>query len=1138
MSLSRDQEDATLLWPPLAVVALSAAVGSAPGAQSYGIAPGQWTWVAGSSATGQPGSYGTKGVAAASNVPGSRWGAASLRDGAGRLWLFGGDTAGNFSSLANDLWQWDGAAWTWISGSDTENQPGDYGTLGAGAASNLPGARAPAAWWTDPAGRFWIFGGYGRSATSAGYLADLWKWDGSTWTWMAGPSQEDQFAGSFGTKGVAAATNFPPARQLAAAWTDRSGSLWLFGGMNGTDALGDLWKWNGSAWAWVGGSSSPNQPGVYGTPGIGAAANSPGARYGSSTWVDASGNLWLFGGYGADSTAGGFGWMNDLWKWDGSTWTWMGGAEIANPIGVYGTGGAAAAGNGPGGREGAGAWVDGTGNVWVFGGFGFDGRTDGYLGNLGDLWKWNGSAWAWMGGSDLSDSEGSYGTLGASSSSGIPGARSYAATWKDTSGNAWLLGGSGVAGGVSGLLNDLWAFGSSGGCTPPDPPAVSAPSSAAPGESGLSAAVADHAGSTYAWSVSGGTIDSGQGTSHITFTVTGNPVTLSVTESRGGCTSSPGTATVSVASGGCTPPATPTVSAPGGATPGQSGLVASVADHTGSTYTWSVAGGALTGGQGTHQLTFTAGASGAVTLTVTETNSGCASAAATAVVPISSGGCSPPATPTISAPGGATPGQSGLVASVADHAGSTYAWGVTGGTVTGGQGTHQLTFTAGASGAVALTVTETNGGCSSGLATASVPIGSSACTPPDLPVIVAPALAGRGQTGLTASVTDHTGSTFLWSISGGSLNGGQGTFQVTFVAFFGASLTLKVTETNGGCTSPQASIVVPLSYGCPPTLSALTDTPLTRPSQFIAWVSPWTTPAGKLRVLAAGLGGVEILDPATSKVTSTIPVPSWRAVGTPQGIAFSAAGFAGACAFAAGEGDKTPASSACLSEPPKSQAQTFAIASLPSGTEAVSVGGTTLHWIRYDVSANKLADLGTAPTQAPVFGLDWTGSAVAAASTTFGLELFTLEGAGTAGPYRITPRGTLPLPGTAYSVVSCGSSAWVAGYDRGLHRIDLTDLDHPKLAATYPATPSLVVDVACSGTFLTVVSIADQSGAGGDVKLYQVADLEAAPSGPLPTAAWHQTYDFATSATIAGTKLAVGRGAKPISLWNVQACSP
>ena len=66
-------------------------------------------------------------------------------------------------------------------------------------------------------------------------------------------------------------------------------------------------------WTWVGGSSTlpascvnnPSgfcaQPGVYGTLGIAAAGNIPGARDSAATWTDSNGNFWLFGGEGADS---------------------------------------------------------------------------------------------------------------------------------------------------------------------------------------------------------------------------------------------------------------------------------------------------------------------------------------------------------------------------------------------------------------------------------------------------------------------------------------------------------------------------------------------------------------------------------------------------------------------------------------------------------------------------------------------------------------------------------------------------------------------------------------------------------------------------------------------------------------------
>jgi hypothetical protein len=60
--------------------------------------------------------------------------------------------------------------------------------------------------------------------------------------------------------------------------------------------------------------SGGGQPGVYGTFGMSAAGNDPGGRDGTSFWMDSSGNLWLFGGYGYDAN-GAVGLLNDLWKY-------------------------------------------------------------------------------------------------------------------------------------------------------------------------------------------------------------------------------------------------------------------------------------------------------------------------------------------------------------------------------------------------------------------------------------------------------------------------------------------------------------------------------------------------------------------------------------------------------------------------------------------------------------------------------------------------------------------------------------------------------------------------------------------------------------------------------------------------------
>ena len=55
------------------------------------------------------------------------------------------------------------STWTWISGSDTTNQPGEYGEIGNGSTENIPGGRYNAAgWYDDLRNEFWLFGGLVR----------------------------------------------------------------------------------------------------------------------------------------------------------------------------------------------------------------------------------------------------------------------------------------------------------------------------------------------------------------------------------------------------------------------------------------------------------------------------------------------------------------------------------------------------------------------------------------------------------------------------------------------------------------------------------------------------------------------------------------------------------------------------------------------------------------------------------------------------------------------------------------------------------------------------------------------------------------------------------------------------------------
>jgi N-acetylneuraminic acid mutarotase len=298
---------------------------------------------------------------------------------------------------------------------------------------------------------------------------DLWEYEVSSaqWIWVGG-SNTAAGAGSYGTAGLAAAGNSPPARTGAISWVDSAGIFWLFGGAqlnsNGSylAVLNDLWSYNPttSLWTWIGGSNTPNAVGVYGTQGAAAASNVPGARTGSSIWLDASGNVWLFGGLGL-SQSGVVQDYNDLWEYNPGSgqWTWVGGSDVGNAAGVYGTRRAGAAGNGPGARVSAVSWTDHSGNLWLFGGYGY--AQVGNLGVLDDLWEYNpsSSVWTWIGGASSTAAYGTYGKQGIPASGNTPGAREQAVGWLDSSGNFWLFGGFGFDSfDVEDDLNDLWRF--------------------------------------------------------------------------------------------------------------------------------------------------------------------------------------------------------------------------------------------------------------------------------------------------------------------------------------------------------------------------------------------------------------------------------------------------------------------------------------------------------------------------------------------------------------------------------------------------------------------------------------------------------------------------------------------------------
>jgi uncharacterized protein (TIGR02145 family) len=185
----------------------------------------------------------------------------------------------------------------------------------------------------------------------------------------------------------------------------------------------------------------------------------PGNRSGAFSWTGQDNKLYLFGG-GANNAQGVYVRYNDLWSYDTASaeWTLLGGSEVADAPGIYGQLGVADSNNWPGSRELGAAWADGSGNLWLFGGLGFDASNQSWW--LNDLWKYDiaSGLWTWVGGSDSGNSIGSYGQIGIGLESNVPAARHLCTYWQNND-DFYVMGGIGTGAGLpGGYLNDLWKF--------------------------------------------------------------------------------------------------------------------------------------------------------------------------------------------------------------------------------------------------------------------------------------------------------------------------------------------------------------------------------------------------------------------------------------------------------------------------------------------------------------------------------------------------------------------------------------------------------------------------------------------------------------------------------------------------------
>ena len=205
-------------------------------------------------------------------------------------------------------------------------------------------------------------------------------------------------------------TEAPINRIYANSWGMNDGSAYIFGGsVNYINYLADLWYWNKNTKHFT--RILPNYDCTIVNNNGSLFINDvilkincisdlwPSPRTSSTTWKDSNNNLYMYGG---DYTSFWNYFTNDLWKWDGSKWTY-----IVTPTSIT--------------ARGLGQiWYVNDNEVYLFSGLMYDWPL------IGDFWKWDGTNWLAVN----------------PSHSYLPTGRFSAVTWKDNnSSNLYMYGG-------------------------------------------------------------------------------------------------------------------------------------------------------------------------------------------------------------------------------------------------------------------------------------------------------------------------------------------------------------------------------------------------------------------------------------------------------------------------------------------------------------------------------------------------------------------------------------------------------------------------------------------------------------------------------------------------------------------------
>ena len=394
----------------------------------------------------------------------------------------------------------------------------------------------------------------------------------------------------------------------------------------------------------------------------------------------------------------------------------------------------------------------------------------------------------------------------------------------------------------------------------PTTSAITGSATACPNATGIAYSVTNSLGSTYNWSITGGTKATGGTTNAITVNWgPGGPGNVSVVETNlAGCVGATISKAVTVS------PFTSAIAGSVNVCPNSNGVAYSVANVTGNNYTWTATGGTVVCGQNTSTILVNWGVAGPGTLNVTERSATCTGVAVNLPVTITS----TPATSAITGNAAVCSNATGAAYSVTNSSGSTYAWTVSGGTLMSGNGTYNILVNWNSSGTGNVSVVETSSnGCVGIAVNKMVAIGS-----PTTSGITGNTNLCVPSNGIAYSVTNTPGSSYVWAVNGGTQFSGGTTNSIAVNWGLSGSGSVRVTETNSaGCVGATVSQVVTVNPT--PATSAITGNNSVCPNATGVSYSVTNTPGSTYVWMISG--GT----PAASSTTNSITV-NWGAIGT------------------------------------------------------------------------------------------------------------------------------------------------------------------------------------------------------------------------------------------------------------------